>query len=425
MKTRNQYQIVRVVIGVLLAVGLLSGVIITPAAATNENVGGDTEMRISAHFAQTETDSNETSASDGNDSTPTETSSATNNTTHGSRPANASLSIDENETTPSRVGLHSVALPANGFIVVHNGSYSPESPQANSIIGRTQYVRGGNFTEVNVDLYNISGREFNRPQITKTQRIHVLVYNDSDGSRTFEPTEDKPYRNSSGYPIADSTVIEGTQAEPTQTTEDVPPESASLNINENQSMSSQVILESAALPANGFIVVHNGSYSPESPQANSIIGRTQYVRGGNYTNVTVDLYNVSGREFNRSQITKTQRIHVLVYNDSDSSRAFEPTEDKPYRNNSGYPIADSAVIEEIDTGRLLTEAVSPTPQPSPSSPPTTVPPPNQTSPEQTPRQANSSQGNSEPPNSGPGFWRTAVSAILIILGGVIVYRGLQ
>src|SRR5699024_8280218 len=107
----------------------------------------------------------------------------------------------------SRVELDSVALPENGFIVVHNASYSPDSPGSESIIGRTQYVRGGNYSNVYVPLFNITDREFNRSQITGTQRIHVLLYNDSNGNRTFDAEDDHPYRNASDDPITESMII--------------------------------------------------------------------------------------------------------------------------------------------------------------------------------------------------------------------------
>lgn len=195
-----------VVVGVALVVGLLSSAIIAPTVAASEDSEGDRSMEIAGHFAQTETAPNETTASN---KTATSNGTTTSNTSQASRPANASLNVDENETTPSRVSLSSVSLPANGFIVVHNESYSPASPQSDSIIGRTQYVRGGNYTDVVIDLYNDSDRKFNRSQTTSTRQVSVLVYNDSNGDSTFDLGEDTPYQNSSGYPISDSTIIEG------------------------------------------------------------------------------------------------------------------------------------------------------------------------------------------------------------------------
>lgn len=199
-----------VMISVVLAAGLLSSVIVAPTAAASDG-GGDGRMEITDHFAQTEMTTNETAAS--NETTTSNETTASNETTtsasQASRPANASLSIDENGTTPSRVSLASVSLPTNGFIVVHNDSYSPTSPESDSIIGRTQYVRGGNFTDVYVPLYNISGREFDRSQITGTQQVHVLLYNDSNGSQAFDSADDQPYQNSSEYPISGSTTIDG------------------------------------------------------------------------------------------------------------------------------------------------------------------------------------------------------------------------
>jgi hypothetical protein len=417
----KQYRIMMVVVGVALVVGLLSSAIIAPTVEASEDSEGDRSMEIAGHFAQTETASNETTPSN---------ATTTSNTSQASRPANASLSVDENETTPSRVSLSSVSLPANGFIVVHNESYSPASLDSNSIIGRTQYVRGGNFTDVYVPLFNISGREFNRSQITGTQQVHVLLYNDSNGNQAFDSADDQPYRNSSGLPIVGSTVVDGAQTETTQTessqaAEDARSVNASVTIDENRTTSSRVTLSSAVVPTNGFIVVHNESYSPASPQSDSIIGRTQYVRGGNYTDVVIDLYNDSDRELNRSQATRTRRISVLIYNDSNGDSTFDPGEDTPYQNSSGYPISDSTIIEGIDTGRLASGTDSPTSQPSQSSPSPSSSTTAAQSSDQSSQHATGDQQRSETSTSGSGFLRTVASVVLVVLGGFLVYRGLH
>jgi hypothetical protein len=423
----KQYRIMMVVVGVVLVVGLLSSAIIAPTVAASEDSEGDRSMEIAGHFAQTETAPNETTASN---KTATSNGTTTSNTSQASRPANASLNVDENETTPSRVSLSSVSLPANGFIVVHNGSYSPASPDSNSIIGRTQYVRGGNFTDVYVPLFNISGREFNRSQITGTQQVHVLLYNDSNGNQAFDSADDQPYRNSSGLPIVGSTVVDGAQTEATQTespqaAEDARSVNASVTIDGNRTTSSRVTLSSAVVPTNGFIVVHNESYSPASPQSDSIIGRTQYVRGGNYTDVVIDLYNDSDRKFNRSQTTSTRQVSVLVYNDSNGDSTFDPGEDTPYQNSSGYPISDSTIIEGIDTGRLASGTDSPASQPSQSSPSSSTSITAAQSPDQSSQRATGGQQSSGTSIGGSGFLQTVASVVLVVLGGLLVYRGLH
>ena len=113
---------------------------------------------------------------------------------------NQSLSpaIDiKNETTDrSHVVLSSVSLPENGYIVAYGENFSLRAPSNDSVIGRTQYVRNGQFSDVVVD--------FNEPVANNTT-VSVLLHNETNNNQNFDfdswNSPDRPYLNESGYPV--------------------------------------------------------------------------------------------------------------------------------------------------------------------------------------------------------------------------------
>jgi hypothetical protein len=114
------------------------------------------------------------------------------------QPTNASVTIDKNETTQKQVVLTSVTLPDAGYIVIHGGGYNSSEPTNESIIDRTQYVRGGTFEDVVVTL---------NQSIANNSSVVVTLHNETNGNQTFDYIDqtgpDAAYQNQSGSPVTD------------------------------------------------------------------------------------------------------------------------------------------------------------------------------------------------------------------------------
>lgn len=173
---------------------------------------------------------------------------------------------------------------------------------------------------------------------------------------------------------------------------------SSIQFGDQQSDGTTVIVMSATLPEGGFIVIHEAISntatpsssspnpspptsetmierrsptttvgSPQTPEqltpqpvdVASIIGVSEYLDPGTHRNVTVDLFNASGKEFDRSQLTESQDVaSAELHRDTNNNNQFDfltsnRSTDTPYyvpylmsgdRVIQKGPIIDNAVI---------------------------------------------------------------------------------
>jgi hypothetical protein len=115
-----------------------------------------------------------------------------------SQSTNASVTINENETTQDKVALASVTLPHPGYIVAYEKTQPSFNLTNESIIGRTVYVRSGTFQNVVVSI---------NESITNNTTIVVAVHNETNGNEDFDYINqsgpDAAYESRSGEPIVD------------------------------------------------------------------------------------------------------------------------------------------------------------------------------------------------------------------------------
>jgi hypothetical protein len=175
------------------------------------------------------------------------------------QPTNASVTIDKNETTQEQVILTSVTLPDSGYIVAHGGSFNSSEPTNKSIIGRTQYVRGGTFEDVVVTL---------NQSISNNSSVVVTLHNETNGNQTFDYRNqtgpDAAYQNQSGSPAMDRVLA------------------SSIGTN-NSSGSSQ----SASPPPLPKQITLSGGYNAENQSNTYSIGVSGEVVGENHRNNSI------------------------------------------------------------------------------------------------------------------------------------------
>ena len=256
-----------------------------------------------------------------------------------------------------------------------------------------------------------------------------------------------------------------------------PQSGSSIQFGDQQSDGKAVTVKSATLPEGGFIVIHEAisktatssssssslspptseatmgrrspmttasrprspeQLSPEPVEVDSIVGVSEYLDPGTHRNVTVSLFDVPGKEFERSQLTESQDVaSAELHHDTNSNNRFDfltsdRTTDKPYyvpyllsgdRVIQKGPIIDTAVIA-IGENMREAQGLGPTPLP------TTVfdraeaaAGSNGSAPVQT--QANTGAPTDSTPNertegSGSGFG--IVIAVVAIVSGFILTR---
>lgn len=131
----------------------------------------------------------------------TETQATQNNSS--SEPVEAAVKIDNNRTDLRSVVLESVTLPENGYIAAYGENFSLESPTNDTLVGRTQYVRAGEFSDVVV--------QFNET-LTENTTVTVMLHDETNGNETFDFVNqsgpDGPYLDRNGSPIVDRALTQ-------------------------------------------------------------------------------------------------------------------------------------------------------------------------------------------------------------------------
>lgn len=129
-----------------------------------------------------------------------ETANGTQN--NSSQSLEPGVEIENGSSNLSRVILESVTLPENGYIVAYGENFTIRAPTDDSIVGRTQYVRSGQFSDVVI--------RFNET-IPENTTVTVMVHNETNGNENFDFTDrtspDGPWLNESGFPVADRVGI--------------------------------------------------------------------------------------------------------------------------------------------------------------------------------------------------------------------------
>ena len=218
-----------------------------------------------------------------------ENTTAQNNSSQSLSPA---IDIKNSTTDRNHVVLSSVTLPENGYIVAYGENFSLRAPSNDSVIGRTQYVRHGKFSDVVVN--------FDEPVANNTT-VTVLLHNETTGNKDFDfsswNSPDRPYLNETGYPIVGQVQIINN--------------STAI---ESRSVSASRLSEQRNLPAgdSGRIVITDngspGSYrfstikniTPEATASNTTVNNSSAMGSVNDSNSTftysgaISSFNTSG-----------------------------------------------------------------------------------------------------------------------------------
>lgn len=124
------------------------------------------------------------------------------------RPQAANVTVTNQTTNGTTVTVDSVTLPDGGYVGVHRGGYNG-SNATQSAVGATEYLGPGTYENVTVPVG--SAAVDHSGALTDSGRISVVVYEDTDGDRTFQyvpsgGVEDQPYL-ADGEPVAESASL--------------------------------------------------------------------------------------------------------------------------------------------------------------------------------------------------------------------------
>lgn len=130
-------------------------------------------------------------------------------------------------------------------------------------------------------------------------------------------------------------------------TETAPP---NVRFDKQTTRGENVTVQFVSLPEDGYVAIHT-SEMLQTTGFGRVVGVSGYLKAGTYRNVTINLYEVPGGDFNIRQLQKNRTLVAVVHRET-SEAPKTPTfnfvttngrEDGPYTANDS-PIIDTAYI---------------------------------------------------------------------------------
>ena len=230
-------------------------------------------------------------SSDSTDTTATAAPATTETAIEDTAPATAPAAISavDQMSSGDSVIIESADLPAAGFIAVHSDNDGGPGP----IIGVSDLLPAGVSTDITVVFDTM---------IDTTATVYPMVHIDGDENGVYT-SDDGPAFDAAGDVAVTAIVL------------DIAPASqpSSLDVNDQDSDGTSVVIASVTLPSPGFIAVHGDADGGPGP----VIGHSDLLPAGTSTDVIVtfdSMMDVSGDVY--------PMVHIDL--NGDGNYTFEP-----------------------------------------------------------------------------------------------------
>jgi membrane-bound metal-dependent hydrolase YbcI (DUF457 family) len=230
---------------------------------------------------------------------------------------NGSVTINRTESNRTQIELSSLVLPKNGYVVARTGNVSEN--QSTTVVGRTRYVRHGNYSGV---ILNLS------ESINTSQVVSVTIHNDTNGNETWDGAKtDTPYLTSGETPVHDTVRLSVNGSESTTQPQNTTSTNATVSFSNQTTNGSSVTVERATLAQPGFVAIHTSSYADGLVGPNeSIIAVSQRLSAGTHHNVSVNISHAppgNAPGLNRSRVNGTSTLAATVYGDTNRNKQLD------------------------------------------------------------------------------------------------------
>ncbi|MGB9952924.1 DUF7282 domain-containing protein [Haloarcula marismortui] len=270
-----------------------------------------------------------------------------------------------------------------------NGLVLVQAAADQRLTGTTTVAPGSEF-EVEIESESESNPFLDRPEATV----------DTDG--TFTATADFSDYSAGTNFTAQTLDVDGDELGDEEDGQITDAATATVNINDQESDGSEVVVDSAQLSEGGFIVIHDSTLLDGEVEG-SVVGNSEYLEAGSHEDITITLDEPMDEDF-----TAIAMPHL----DTNGNEAYDfPGADGPYTAN-GSAVTDSANVtvgtEETETEPPETETEPPETE--------TEPPETETEPMDTETEATETTAE-----EGPGF-TAAIALIALVAAALLAVR---
>jgi hypothetical protein len=138
-------------------------------------------------------------------------------------------------------------------------------------------------------------------------------------------------------------------------------ETATVNFEDQESDGTSVTVDNVTVPRDGYVAIHNDSLL-DGDAVGSVVGVSDYLEAGEYDNLTVELFDVPGADFNESELTENQTLIAMSHEETTGDESYDfvssnGTDDGPYTAD-GAAVTDDADITLVNDTNVTDDNVT-------------------------------------------------------------------
>ncbi|MEF8871453.1 MAG: hypothetical protein V5A41_07465, partial [Haloarculaceae archaeon] len=279
----------------------------------------------------------------------------------------ASVTFENQTSDGTVVNVTNFTLPEGGYVAIHNDSLL-DGDAVGSVIGASEYFEPGTYENESITLFNVSGANFTEMQLNGSQTLIAMPHEETNENTTYDfvatnGTADGPYL-SNGSAVTDAanvtvneTAVDGEEDNVTVGEEDnvtagegdnvTVDQEAAVSFESQATNGTAVTIANFTLPDGGYVAIHNDTLL-DGDAVGSVIGASEYFEPGTYENESITLFNVSGANFNQTQLTELQTLIAMPHQETNENTTYDfvatnGTADGPYLSN-GTAVTDNATV---------------------------------------------------------------------------------
>jgi len=123
----------------------------------------------------------------------------------------ANITFENQTSDGTTVTVAEVNTSDGGFVAIHDDSLL-DGNVVGSVIGVSEYIEPGEEDELEVELFDVPGAEFDEDELTENQTLIAMPHLDSNDNETYDFVatqngEDGPYIDETGEPVVDDAFV--------------------------------------------------------------------------------------------------------------------------------------------------------------------------------------------------------------------------
>ncbi len=259
--------------------------------------------------------------------------------------SSSSVTFDDQTSGGTSVTVTSATLPDGGFVAIHDSRLS-DGKALESVIGVSESLDAGTHENIEVDLFDVDGADFDTKMLETDQTLIAMPHVDSNGNGEYEFVSsggktDGPYTKDGNIVVDDAMI-----------TVDSKP-MASVTFDDQTSDGTMVSVDSVTMSDGGFIAIHDSSLL-DGKVLDSVIGVSSYLDSGTHEDVSISLFNVPGGDFDMSMLKDDQSLIAMPHLDTDGNEEYDFVEsggkkDGPYTKDGKAVIDDAKITVKMDS----------------------------------------------------------------------------